>query len=80
MSDIGHELESAIRRVVVARDRLKAASPESAGYQAAKLEYLEATVHHLAVLAIAQSQQYEDLSQEVDELRVRVNSLRPMVH
>ena len=38
------------------------------------------TVHHLAVLAIAQAQQYEDLSQEVDELRARVNALRPMVH
>jgi phage shock protein A len=80
MSDIGQELETAIRRVVVAHDRLKAASPESADYQAVKLEYLEATVHHLAVLAIAQAQQYEDLSQEVDELRARVNAMRPMVH
>jgi hypothetical protein len=41
---------------------------------------LEATVHHLAVLAIAQSRQYEDLSEEVTELRARVNALRPMVH
>ena len=80
MVELGHELEKAMRNVVVARDRLKAASPDSPDYQAARIEYLEATVHHLAVLAIAQSQQYEDLSQEVTELRTRVNSLRPMVH
>jgi hypothetical protein len=80
MSDIGQELETAIRRVVVARDRLKAASPDSAGYQTVKLEYLEATVHHLAVLAIAQAQQYEDLTEEVDELRARLNGLQPRMH
>jgi hypothetical protein len=78
--ELGHELEKAMRDVVVARDRLNAASPDSPEYQATKIEYLEATVHHLAVLAIAQSRQYEDLSEEVTELRARVNSLRPMVH
>jgi hypothetical protein len=80
MVELGHELEKAMRNVVVARDRLNAASPDSPEYQATKIEYLEATVHHLAVLAIAQSRQYEDLSEEVTELRARVNSLRPMVH
>jgi hypothetical protein len=80
MVELGHELEKAMRDVVVARDRLNAASPDSPDYQATKIEYLEATVHHLAVLAIAQSRQYEDLSEEVTELRARVNSLRPMVH
>jgi hypothetical protein len=80
MVELGHELEKAMRDVVVARDRLNAASPDSPEYQATKIEYLEATVHHLAVLAIAQSRQYEDLSEEVTELRARVNSLRPMVH
>jgi hypothetical protein len=80
MSEIEQDLETAMRRVLVARDRLKAASPESADYQAAKLDYLEATVHHLAVLAIAQALQFEDLSEEVDELRARLNSLQPRVH
>jgi hypothetical protein len=80
MVELGHELEKAMRDVVVARDRLNAASPDSPQYQVTKIEYLEATVHHLAVLAIAQSRQYEDLSEEVTELRARVNSLRPMVH
>ena len=80
MVELGHELEKAMRDVVVARDRLNAASPDSPEYQATKIEYLEATVHHLAVLAIAQSRQYEDLSEEVTDLRGRVNSLRPMVH
>jgi hypothetical protein len=80
MSEIEQDLETAMRRVLVARDRLKAVSPASAGYQAAKLDYLEATVHHLAVLAIAQALQFEDLSEEVDELRARLNSLQPRVH
>ena len=80
MVELGRELEKAMRDVVVARDRLNAASPDSPEYQATKIEYLEATVHHLAVLAIAQSRQYEDLSEELTKLRVRVNSLRPMVH
>ena len=80
MVELGHELERAMRNVVIARDRLNAASPDSPEYQATKMEYLEATVHHLAVLAIAQSRQYEDLSEEVTHLRARVNSLRPMVH
>jgi hypothetical protein len=53
---------------------------DSPDYQATKIDYLEATVHHLAVLAIAQSRQYEDLAEEVTELRARVNALRPMVH
>jgi hypothetical protein len=80
MAELFQELETAMRKVVVARDRLQAASPDTPDYQAARTEYLEATVHHLAVLAIAQSRQYEDLSEEVTELRARVNALRPMVH
>jgi hypothetical protein len=80
MVEIEQELETAMRRVIVARERLKAASPESPSFQAARLDYLEATVHHLVVLAIAQSRQYEDLSEEVTELRARVNSLRPRMH
>jgi hypothetical protein len=80
MAELFHELETAMRKVIVAHGRLKAASPDSPEYQATKIEYLEATVHHLAVLAIAQSRQYEDLSEEVTELRARVNALRPMVH
>jgi cell division protein FtsB len=78
--ELSQALETAMRKVVVARDRLKAASPDTPDYQAARIEYLEATVHHLAVLAIAQSRQYEDMSEEVAELRARVNDLNPRVH
>ena len=80
MVELVQELETAMRKVIVARDRLEAASPNSPHYQEARIEYLEATVHHLAVLAIAQSRQYEDLSEEMTELRARVNSQRPLVH
>jgi hypothetical protein len=80
MAELFQELQTAMRKVVVARDRLKAASPDAPDYQATKIDYLEATVHHLAVLAIAQSRQYEDLSEEVTELRARVNAQSPRMH
>jgi hypothetical protein len=80
MIELAQALETAMHKVVVARDRLQAASPDTPAHQAARIEYLEATVHHLAVLAIAQSRQYEDLSEEVTELRTRVNAQNPKVH
>jgi hypothetical protein len=80
VAELFQALETAMRKVVVARDRLKAASPDAPDYQAARIDYLEATVHHLAVLAIAQSRQYEDLAEEVTELRARVNARSPRVH
>ena len=80
MVELGNELEKAMRNVVVARDRLKAASPDAPEYQSTLIDYLQATVHHLAVLAVAQARQYEDMADEVADLRARVNALRPMVH
>ena len=81
MAELAQELETAMRKVIVARRRLETAvPPNSPDYLATRIEYLEATVHHLAVLAIAQSRQYEDLSEEVAELRARESSQRPMVH
>jgi hypothetical protein len=80
MVELGHELEKAMRNVIVARDRVNAGSPEAPEYQSTLIDYLQATVHHLAVLAVAQARQYEDIAEEVAELRARVNALRPMVH
>jgi len=80
MVELGHVLEKAMRDVLVARDRLNAASPEAPEYQSTLIDYLQAMVHHLAALAVAQARQYEDLSEEVAELRARVDALRPMVH
>ncbi len=77
MVDLLQELENAMHKVTAARDRLAAAPPDAPDYQATKIDYLEATVHHLAVLAIAQSRQYEDLSEEVAELRSTVKARRP---
>jgi hypothetical protein len=74
------ELARALRTVVVARDHLQAEDPQSAGYQAALTAYLQAAVHHLAILAVAQAQQTEQLSAEIAELRARVEAAGPMVH
>jgi hypothetical protein len=55
MVRLEQELETALRKVIVARDRLKAASPDAPEYQSTLIDYLQATVHHLAVLAVAQA-------------------------
>src|SRR4029077_2640732 len=53
---LSEELAAALRAVVIARDRLRAESPQSADYQATLAGYLKAAVHHLAILAVAQAQ------------------------
>ena len=77
---LSRELAAALRRVVTARDHLEAQPPGSDTHQSALAGYLEAAVHHLAVLAVAQAQQNELLSAEVAELRARLDALVPTVH
>ena len=72
------ELAIALKKVVAARDRLQAQNPQSADYPGA-LAYLQAAVHHLAVLAVAQAQQTEQLSAEVASLRAGLEALQPKV-
>jgi hypothetical protein len=57
MVEIEQELDTALQKVIVARDRLKAATPHAPEYQSTLIDYLQATVHHLAVLAVAQAMQ-----------------------
>ena len=73
------ELAIALEKVVAARDRLQAQSPQSADYPGALVAYLQAAVHHLAVLAVAQAQQTEQLSAEVASLRAGLEALQPKV-
>ncbi|MBV8189112.1 MAG: hypothetical protein JO339_17855 [Alphaproteobacteria bacterium] len=73
-------LGDALRNVVVARDRLQAESPQTPAYQGALAAYLQAAVHHLAILAVAQAQQTEQLSAEVAALRAQVEASGPVVH
>ena len=54
-------------------------SPQSADYPGALVAYLQAAVHHLAVLAVAQAQQTEQLSAEVASLRAGLEALQPKV-
>jgi hypothetical protein len=77
---LSDELAGALRKVVVARDELQAARPHSPAYQSALTTYLQAAVHHLAILAVAQAQQTEQLTAEVAALRAKVEALAPMVH
>ena len=73
------ELAIALEKVVAARDRLQAQSPQSADYPAAVVAYLQAAVHHLAILAVAQAQQTEQLSAEVASLRAGLEALQARV-
>ena len=77
---LSDELAIALKRVVGARDRLQAESPQSPDYQAALTTYLQAAVHHLAILAVAQAQQTEQLSAEIAALRAQFEALLPVVH
>ena len=77
---LSDELGRALERVTLARDRLQAEAPDAAGHQAALPAYLQAAVHHLAILAVAQAQQTEQLSAEIAALRARVAALTPLVH
>jgi len=77
---LSDELAAALRTVVAARDRLELHDPQSDGYSAALTSYLQAAIHHLAVLAVAQAQQTEQLSGEVAALRARLEALQPLVH
>jgi len=77
---LSNELARALKSVVAARDRLRAEDAQSSGYQTALTAYLQAAVHHLAILAVAQAQQTEQLSAEIVELRARLDALTPMVH
>jgi hypothetical protein len=77
---LSEELAVALQKVVVARARLKAEPPRSPGYQVALTGYLQAAVHHLAIFAVAQAQQCEQLSAEVADLRARLDALHPTVH
>ena len=77
---LSDELAAALRKVSAARDRLRAQESRSPDYAAALTAYLQAAVHHLAVLAVAQAQQTEQLSAEVAGLRARLEALQPMMH
>ena len=77
---LSDELGRALERVISARDRLQVETPHSAGYQSALTAYLQAAVHHLAIMAVAQAQQTEQLSAEIAALRAHVEALTPLVH
>ncbi|MFO1081541.1 MAG: hypothetical protein U1E23_13055 [Reyranellaceae bacterium] len=79
-ASLSRALATALRRVVTARDHLEAQPLGSDAHQSALAGYLEAAVHHLAVLAVAQAQQNELLSAEVAELRARLDALGPTLH
>jgi hypothetical protein len=70
--ELSRELAGAARRAVAARERLEEVPQGDAAYQAAMLDYLQATVLHLAIVSVAQARQHEQLSAEVDELRARL--------
>jgi hypothetical protein len=62
------ELDIAMRRVSETRERLSRTEKTSPSYRDVRLEHLEATTHHLAVIAVLQTSQLEHLSASVHEL------------
>lgn len=78
--ELTSELAGAARRAVEARERLEEVPAGDAAYQAAMLDYLQATVLHLAIVSVAQARQHELLAAEVDELRTLLEPPPGSVH
>lgn len=70
------DLEEAKVRLCVARDRVKAAPPDSPEFQSEMLSYFHAAVSHMSIVSVAQARQHQDLSEEVDRLEGEVRVLR----
>ena len=70
--NVWRELDVAMRRVSDTRDRLSRTEKTSPSYGDARIAHLEATTHHLAVIAVLQTSQLEHLAASVHDLERRL--------
>lgn len=82
MNDVqlSEELEVAARQAVAARARVDGMPAGSTAYQAALIDYLQATVLHLSIVSVAQARQHEWLVAEVEDLKEALGTRRGAVH
>lgn len=82
MNDVqlSQELEVAARQAIAARARVDRTPAHSAAYQAALIDYLQATVLHLSIVSVAQARQHEWLVAEVEDLKEALGTERVAVH
>jgi len=79
-AQLSHELEIATRQAVEARARVAELPPQSAAYQSAVIDYLQATVMHLSIVSVAQARQHEWLVAEVEDLREALATRQRALH
>ncbi|WP_422029716.1 hypothetical protein [Reyranella sp.] len=79
-AQLSHELEIAARQALEARARVVELPPQSAAYQSAVIDYLQATVMHLSIVSVAQARQHEWLVAEVEDLREALETSQRALH
>lgn len=82
MNDVqlSQELEVAARQAIEARARVDGTPAHSTAYQAALIDYLQATVLHLSIVSVAQARQHEWLVAEVEDLKEALETERRAIH
>ena len=81
MNDVhlSQELEVAARQAIAVRARVNGTPSHSAAYEAALLDYLQATVLHLSIVSVAQARQHAWLVAEVEDLKEALETERRAV-
>ena len=70
------EMTEAAGRIRIARDRFKNLPPDAPNYQSEKVDYLEALLSHMSMVAVAQAEQHQQLAATVDSLEGEMKTLR----
>jgi len=70
------EMAATVKRATSAHARLSETPLDSPGYQEAMNNYLRETIHYMSVVTLAQVRQHEMLTEEVAELRARLDALQ----
>ena len=79
-TELSQELDLAAREAVAARARVAELPPHSPAYQAAVIDYLQATVLHLSIVSVAQARQHEWLVAEVEDLKEALEIRKGALH
>jgi hypothetical protein len=70
------EMAATVKRATSAHARLRETPLDSPHYQAAMNSYLQETIHYMSIVTLAQARQHELLTEEVAELRARLDALQ----
>ena len=70
------EVSAAAESAVAARHKVDGLPPGSPEFRDAMLDYLQATVLHLAIVSVIQAREHEELALEIAELRDMIGPVK----